>query len=146
MPPSPARLLPLLALLAGARAMPAVDRSQLGFDEAAYDQAVEKCVGGAAWSGTLVVAKDTVVGAFIGLSAGVMTGQAGPHGDWRIVAGTTAAGALVGLYHGASAAYEERMAEIGDCLQAKGFRLREPAPSTRRESARKSLGNAWSNR
>ncbi len=34
------------------------------------------------------------------------------------------------------------MAEIGDCLQSEGFRLRKPVPSARSESAKNFLGNA----
>ena len=137
-----ARILTVLPALAlAACATPEIDRTVIGFDPVAFQRDLDDCSGGPSWANALTMSDTIAMGAFTGfvVGAGAMGGDA--NGDWRVLAGGAAIGGLAGFCLGASAAYEERRADVAACLQAHGYRLLEPVSTERRDKARKFFRN-----
>ena len=136
----------LLLMILAACATPEVDRSALGFNQLKYEVDLEDCSDGPTWSNFLTTSETMAKGAMVGFVAGASAGATGGYGgdgDWRIMLTGLTVGGVAGFCLGASASHEERKAEISDCLERRGYRLAEPVPTHRRESARKFFGSAW---
>ena len=88
------------------------------------------------------MAKGAMVGFVVGAGTGANSGYGG-EGDWRVILTGLTLGSVAGFCLGASASHEERLAEIADCLERKGYGLSEPVATRRRDSARKFFGSAW---
>ena len=136
----------LLSMMLAACATPEVDRSTIGFDQTKYEIDLENCSDGPTWSNFFTTSETMAKGAMVGFVAGAgagASGGSGGEGDWRIMLTGLAVGSVAGFCLGVSASYEERLAEISDCLEGKGYYLSEPVSSRRRDSARKFFGSAW---
>jgi hypothetical protein len=135
-------ILPVAAL--SACATPEVDRSVTGFDETAYEADLQECSDGPTWSNFFTTSETMAKGAMVGLVAGAgAAGGRNGNGDWKVVLTGLTVGSLAGFCLGASASQEEHMADIAGCLESKGYRLAEPVPTHRRDSAREFFGSAW---
>ena len=125
-------------------ATPQVDHSVVGFDQTKYEADAQECSEGPGWTSFFTTSETMVKGAMVGMVAGASaTGGNSSDGDWRVILTGLTVGSLAGFCLGASASHEERMAEIADCLERKGYRLAEPITTHRRDSARKFFGSAW---
>lgn len=125
-------------------ATPQVDRSGAGFDQTKYETDLQECSEAPAWASFFTTSETMAKGAMVGMIAGAgATGGSSSDGDWRVILTGLTVGSLAGFCLGASASHEEHMAEIAGCLESKGYRLAEPVPTHRRDSARKFFGRAW---
>ena len=136
----------LLSMMVAACAIPEVDRSVIGFDQTEFEVDFEDCSDGPTWSNFFTTSETIAKGAMVGFVAGAGAGANGGYGgegDWRITLTGLAVGSVAGFCLGASASHEERKAEIARCLEEKGYRLADPVPTHRRDSARMFFGSAW---